>query len=109
MDSSNTRTGSLVGGIAAWSARQLTVARFIASCTSLDSEIGATEIVIEEADVKRSIAAGAGEVILAVDSSKLERRATAVWVGWDTVDVLVTELDPDDPLLDPYRDLATLV
>ena len=105
----DTRTGSLVGGIAAWSARQLTVARFIASCTSLDSEIGATEIVIEEADVKRSIAAGAGEVILAVDSSKLERRATAVWVGWDTVDVLVTELDPDDPLLDPYRDLATLV
>ncbi len=103
------RTGSLVGGIAAWSARQVTVSRFIASCTALDAANGATEIVLEEADVKRTIATGADEVILAVDSSKLERRATAVWVGWDTVDILVTELDPDDPLLDPYRDLATLI
>ena len=38
--------------------------------------------VLEEADVKRAIANGADEVILAVDSSKLERRATAVWLGW---------------------------
>jgi DeoR family transcriptional regulator, fructose operon transcriptional repressor len=103
------RTGSLVGGIAAWSARQLKVSRFIASCTALDAASGATEVVLEEADVKRTIATGADEVILAVDSSKLERRATAVWVGWDTVDVLVTELDPDDPLLDPYRGLATII
>jgi DeoR family fructose operon transcriptional repressor len=105
----DTRTGSLVGGIAAWSARQLTVSRFIASCTSLDVAVGATEIVLEEADVKRAITANADEVILAVDSSKLERRATAVWVGWDRIDVLITELDPDDPQLDPYRELATLI
>ncbi len=105
----DTRTGSLVGGIAAWSARQLTVSRFIASCTSLDVAVGATEIVLEEADVKRAITANADEVILAVDSSKLERRATAVWVGWDRIDVLITELDPDDPQLDAYRELATLI
>ena len=31
-----------------------------------------------------------------------------MWLGWDRIDVLVTELDPDDRL-DPYRGLATLI
>jgi DeoR family transcriptional regulator, fructose operon transcriptional repressor len=103
------RTGSLVGPIACWSARQLTVSRFIASAAALDPTIGATELVLEEADVKRSIAEGADEVVLAVDSSKLGHRATVVGFGWDDIDVIVTELEPDDRRLAPYRGLARIV
>lgn len=103
------RTGSLVGPLANWSVRQVTVSRFITSCVALDVTSGATEAILEEADVKRAIAARADEVVLAVDSSKLDRHATAVGLGWDEIDVLVTDLDPADERLDAYRNLATLV
>lgn len=103
------RTGSLVGAVAGWTARQLVTARFITSCAALDPTIGATEAVIEEAEVKRAIAAGAAEIVLAVDASKLGRRATAVCFDWTQIDLLVTELDPTDRRLDPYRGLVALV
>ena len=51
--------------------------------------------------MKRSIAQGAHDVVLAVDSSKLGGRAVAVGIDWDRVDVLVTELDPGDERLTP--------
>jgi DeoR family fructose operon transcriptional repressor len=103
------RTGSLVGPLATWSARQVAVSRFVTSCVALDVSVGATEVILEEADVKRAIAESADEVVLAVDSSKLGRQATAVSLGWDEIDVLVTDLDPSDQRLDAYRSLATLV
>jgi DeoR family fructose operon transcriptional repressor len=103
------RTGSLVGPVAAWTARQLVTSRFITSCAALDPVLGATELVLEEAEVKRAIAAGAEEIVLAVDSSKLERRATVVCLDWSSIDLLVTELDPSDARLEPYRTLVTVV
>ncbi len=45
-------------------------------------------------------------MVLAVDASKLGRRAVAVGVEWDRVDLLVTDLDPTDERLAPYRDLT---
>ena len=59
--------------------------------------------------MKRSIAQGAHDVVLAVDSSKLGGRAVAVGIDWDRVDVLVTELDPGDERLTPYRDFARVL
>jgi DeoR family fructose operon transcriptional repressor len=46
----------------------------------------------------------AAEVVVAVDASKLGHRATARALSPDQVAVLVTDLDPSDPRLDPYRD-----
>ncbi len=66
-------------------------------------------MALEEAEVKRTIAAGADEVVLAVDGSKLAGRALAVAVEWDQVDLLVTDLDPGDERLAPYRRLAELL
>jgi len=63
---------------------------------------------LDEAEVKRSMAAGAEEVVLAVDSTKLGGRAVALGLEWDRVDVMVTELDPSDARLAPYRDLTRL-
>lgn len=103
------RTGSLVGAVASWTSRQLVTTRFITSCAALDPLIGATEAVIEEAEVKRAIAACAAETVLAADSSKLGRRATAVGLDWGQIDLLVTELDPTDHRLDPYRGLVSLM
>ena len=60
--------------------------------------------------MKRAIAAVAERVVLAVDASKLdggtEAGGVAVGLDWEQIDVLVTELDPADPRLVPYRDLA---
>jgi DeoR family fructose operon transcriptional repressor len=102
-------TGSLVGPVACQVASQITVDRFITSAAAVDASIGACEASIEEAAVKQAFAAGAAEVVLATDHSKLGGRGLAVALDWETIDILVTELDPDDPQLDPYRDLARVI
>lgn len=103
------RTGSLVGPVANWCARQLTVGHFFCSATAVHPTSGATEIALEEAEVKRSFGAGATEIVVAVDSSKLGRLANAVSFDWEAIDVLVTELDPADRRLDPFRASARVV
>lgn len=103
------RTGSLVGPLACRAAGQLAVQRFIASAAAVDPRLGATEATMEEAEVKRALAAAADEVVLAVDSSKLGSRAIAVGLEWERIDLLVTELDPGDARLTAYRGLSTIV
>jgi DeoR family fructose operon transcriptional repressor len=103
------RTGSLVGPLACRSASQLAVHTFFASAAAVDPVTGALEMTLDEAEVKRTIAAGAGEVVLAADSSKLGGRAVAVGLDWDRIDILVTELDPASPRLAPYRSLTEVV
>lgn len=103
------QTGSLVGPLACRTAAQLTVDVFFASAAALDPVSGALESTLDEAEVKRSIATGAAQVVLAADASKLDSRAAAVSLSWDSVDVLVTELDPVDRRLDPYRSAVRLV
>ena len=102
------RTGSLVGPLACRSAGQLLVATFFASAAAIDPEVGALETTLEEAEVKRTIAANAGVVVVAVDSSKLGGRAAAIGLDWDRIDMLVTDLAPNDTRLDPYRGLAEI-
>ena len=103
------RTGSLVGPIACRAAASLTVQTFFASAAALDPQAGALEMTLEEAEVKRTIAAGAGEVVVAADSSKLGAGAVAVGIDWDNIDVLVTELDPSSERLQSYRDLVEIL
>ena len=67
------------------------------------------EATLEEAEVKRSIAAASSSVVVAIDASKLDARAAAVGLDWDVIDVLVTDLDPDERRLDPFRRLARIV
>ena len=105
----DSRTGSLVGPIACRSASQLLVHTFFASAAALDARTGALEATLEEAEVKRSIAANAGRVVLAVDATKLDARAAAVGIAWERIDLLVTELDPRDPRLEPFTQLTELL
>lgn len=102
------RTGSLVGPLACRSAGQLAVQVLFASAAAVTPQSGGLEATLEEAEVKRAVAVGADQVVLAADASKLGGRGIAVGLEWDQIDVLVTDLDPGDARLDPYRDLARL-
>ncbi|MBX3314209.1 MAG: DeoR/GlpR transcriptional regulator [Actinobacteria bacterium] len=103
------RTGSLVGPLACRSAQVLRPDVLYLSAAGLDPAAGTFESTLEEAEVKRHLAAGADEVVVAADSTKLGARATALGLPWADVDLLVTDLDPDDPRLDPYRDAVRLL
>lgn len=102
------RTGSLVGPLACRAAGNLIVSRLFVSAAGVDPVLGPSEACLEEAEVKRAMAAVAGEIILAVDHTKLGTRAIATSVPWNEIALMVTDLDPSDSRLDPYRDLADL-
>jgi DeoR family fructose operon transcriptional repressor len=99
------RTGSLVGPLATRAAHDVLLRRLFVSAGALHPEYGTSEATLEEAEVKLALASVAGEVVVAVDSSKLGQQALARGLGPERVHMLVTELDPADPQLDPYRDL----
>jgi DeoR family fructose operon transcriptional repressor len=98
------RTGSLVGPMATRAAREVLLRRLFVSAAALHAQHGTSEATLEEAEVKLALADVAAEVVVAVDSSKFGQRAPARGLAPDRVDLLVTELDPADPRLDPYRD-----
>ena len=103
------RTGSLVGPLAARAADDVMLRRLFVSAAALDPELGSSESTLEEADVKLALSRSAAEIVLAVTSSKLGHRASARAFPLDRVDLLVTELDPTDARLDPYRNRVRIM
>jgi DeoR family fructose operon transcriptional repressor len=99
-------TGSLVGPLATRAANDVMLRRLFVSASALDPSLGSSESTLADAEVKLALAGAAAEIVLAVDSSKLGHRAPARCFSLDRVAVLVTELDPRDSRLDPYRDLV---
>lgn len=97
-------TGSLIGPIALRSLQSVYFDVFFTSADAVDAVDGTSEVSIEEAEVKRAIAGNATTTVLCVDSSKLDRRSVARALERDRIAVLVTELDPADARLDPFRD-----
>lgn len=102
------RTDSLVGPLAARAARDLSLERLFVSAAGLTPE-GTTEATLEEAEVKVALAAVSAEVVLAIDHTKLGRAGVARCLPLHSVDVLVTDLEPDDERLRPYRGAVTLL
>jgi DeoR family transcriptional regulator, fructose operon transcriptional repressor len=102
------RTGSLVGPIACRSATSFNVHVLFASATAL-GPLGTLEVTLEEAEVKRCMAAGAERVVVAADSSKLGAQSVALGLEWERIDTLVTELAPNDDRLAPYRPLTEIL
>lgn len=99
---------SLVGPLAASAVRQFLLARCFLSAAAVDPVAGTSETTIEQAAVKQAMAEVSGQVVLAVDASKLGQRSLVRSVGLGRVDLLVTDLAPDDARLDDYRDLVEL-
>lgn len=98
------RTGSLVGPLATRAARDLLLRRLFVSGAAVHPIHGTSEATLEDAEVKLAMAEVAAEVIVAVDSSKLDRHTAARAFAPEQVALLVTDLDPADERLDPYRD-----
>ncbi|GAB3615812.1 DeoR/GlpR family DNA-binding transcription regulator [Okibacterium endophyticum] len=102
------RTDSFVGHIACRAAAALNYSRFFTSASAVDPAAGSSEVSMPETQVKLAFADAADETILLVDSSKLGQRALVRTLEWDRIALMVTELDPGDPRLDPYRELVEI-
>ncbi|MFE4455052.1 DeoR/GlpR family DNA-binding transcription regulator [Streptomyces sp. NPDC056796] len=102
-------TGSLVGPLAEVTLQQFALDTCFLSATYLDDSIGSTEFTADEAAVKRALTSVSQRTVLAVDASKLDRRAVAKCLPLDEIDILVTDLNPADERLEPYRGLVELM
>jgi DeoR family fructose operon transcriptional repressor len=100
---------SLVGAltVSAFSAFHFDLA--VISALGLHGESGTSESTLAQTAVKDAMARAASQLVLAVDSSKLQSRARVRALALDRVDVLVTELDPADARLDPYRAVVSRI
>ena len=96
-------TGSLVGPLACTGATSVLLHRMFISAAALDPRLGSSETTINDAEVKKAMATVASDVVLAVDAAKLNTRALAPALAWDRITTLVTDLEPGDPRLEPYR------
>lgn len=103
------RTGSLVGPMAVRAAQSFLYETFFGSAAALDLEFGSSEAALAESEVKRGFGQTSNRIILAVDHSKLGTRAQARVFDIERVDLLVTDLDPFDSRLDPYREVVQVL
>ena len=94
---------SLMGPLAVAAISSFVLDACFISTSSLDPMIGSSELTMGEVEVKRAMATASRQVVLAADSSKINSKAMARSLPMSRVDVLATELDPDDPRLDPFR------
>jgi DeoR family transcriptional regulator, fructose operon transcriptional repressor len=100
------RTGSLVGPLALRALQGFSLARCFLSTTGVHPALGCTEPTAEEVEVKLAMAQASAHVVLVADSTKLEVRSSVRSLDLARVDLLITELDPRDERLAPYRDLV---
>ena len=103
------RTGSLVGPVAQRTLEGFSLSCCFLSASALDSELGTMEPTVEEVEMKQATARASQHVVLAVDSTKLSQRSAVRALNLDQIQTLVTELDPADVRLDPYRDRVLLL
>jgi DeoR family fructose operon transcriptional repressor len=102
------KTGSFVGLIACQAAASMLYKRFFTSASAVDAGHGASEVSLSESQVKRAFGGASSEVVLCVDSSKLGRQSVSLSFPLSDIAVMITELDPGDQRLDPYRDFVEL-
>lgn len=100
---------SLVGQLAVSAFLSFNLDCAIMSALGIHPETGTSETTLEQSATKKAMAQAAHQVILAVDSSKLDARSAARSLTLDAIDVLVTELRPADRRLDPYRDVIAQI
>lgn len=97
------RTGSLVGPMAVRTAESFAYDVFFTSGAALDPDFGSSEAAVAESEVKRAFAKTADRIVLAVDHTKLGSRSQAKLFEVEALDLLITDLDPADERLAPYR------
>ena len=76
---------------------------------SIDSRVGLTDSDWEVVDVKKTMIQVSDEVAVLSISDKLQSSQKIRVCGIDDVNYLVTELDPNEPILSPYIDTGIKV
>jgi DeoR family fructose operon transcriptional repressor len=97
---------SLVGSLAQQAIQQFAIDVAFISTMSVDPDFGTSEMTLEQVAFKRALVENSSRVVVAVDSTKLGGRARFRSLPLPRHHVLVTELDPQDAHLDPYRGLV---
>lgn len=100
---------SLVGPLTVRSFQQFNLDVAFVSAMSIDADRGTSELTPEQVEVKEAMVAAADLAVLAIDSSKFGTRARSRSLPVGRFDVLVTDLEPSDPRLDPYRGIVDRV
>ena len=106
---SEEQNASLVGPLATAAVSSFLFDRSFMSTTCLDPDLGTSEPTAAEVGVKRALAEASKHVVLAVDSSKLNTRSTVRALALESIDLLVTDLDPLDIRLDSYRNALEIL
>ena len=101
-------TDTFVGPLAVQAAESLRYLRFFASASAIDSDFGTTEVSLAEAQMKRAFFRVSKDLVLCIDSSKLQQQSTAASFELSRASLLITELSPTDPRLDDFRNLVEL-
>ena len=101
-------TDTFVGPLAVQAAESLRYLRFFASASAIEVGYGTTEVSLAEAQMKRAFARVSKEVVVCLDSSKLQQESIAASLELARISVVITELDPRDSRLDLLRDLVDL-
>ena len=86
---------SFVGGQAKAAVANYHAQRLFFSCRGVTRESGAMDASDEEAELRRAMIAIAGQVVLLCDHSKFDRTAFYRACGFEEIDVLVTDRQPD--------------
>jgi len=100
---------SLVGPIAVAAIQGFAYDACFMSAMSLDVIDGSSESTVAEVEIKRAMAGASRKVVLAVDSTKLGAKAMVRALPLSLIDIVVTELDPDDPRLEGLRTHTTVL
>lgn len=99
---------SLIGPLAVAAVRSFHFERVFLSTTSISTS-GTSEPTMSQVEVKRAMVSVSAHVVVAVDSYKLDTRSAVRGLDLADIDLLVTELDPQNERLDPYRELVELL
>jgi len=100
---------SLVGPIAVNAIQRFAYDVCFISAMSLDIVGGTSESFVAEVEIKKAMAGASRKVVLALDSTKLGAKAMVRALPLSSIDVVVTELDPDDPRLAELRTHTTVL
>jgi DeoR/GlpR family transcriptional regulator of sugar metabolism len=98
-----TPSDALVGPFAVQTLRQLNADLLFLGVDSLDPSVGLTTPNIPEAETDRALIAGARQVVVVADSSKLGQVSLATFGSLDDVDVLITDTRADSGVLQSCR------
>lgn len=87
---------SFVGHWAEAALQNYYVNKAVMSCKGIDIEKGITEPNEMEAQIKNKMIHSAGKVLLAVDSTKFQKKSFVRFTSFDEVDILITEKNLPD-------------